>query len=306
MNDDTLNIIGAIICLISMFLFLFVKNDKQDSASDSSPPSSSSTLDVESRMSLKTVSINVIPASNPSTSSATVFNSKTNQKIAFPEIELLKSSSPSIVDVNASSFELQKSASPSLSLSAHSDSLSLSSSSTCSSGTNKATLAFGGLSELQCRLLGSLVAIIVGVMNGHAMLFAQYLKDNTDSYQGNNSSKFIDYSFSHLLGIYISSSFWFLVYCCYKRFEPVTYSAGLVQSILSGCLWATAQILWFSVGSDVPFVITFPVLSVGPGVVGACWGVLYFREVKGRKNLIWLGSAISVAILGCGFIAASA
>jgi len=63
-------------------------------------------------------------------------------------------------------------------------------------------------------------------------------------------------------------------------------------------MWGVAQISWFVANEELEFVITFPIISTGPGVVAALWAIFMFQEITGRQNYIVLGTAIAVVFVG--------
>jgi len=65
--------------------------------------------------------------------------------------------------------------------------------------------------------------------------------------------------------------------------------------MLSGVMWAIAQTAWFVANSSLSLVIAFPLISMGPGIVGALWGVFVFKEITGTRNLLILCAAVLVA-----------
>lgn len=66
--------------------------------------------------------------------------------------------------------------------------------------------------------------------------------------------------------------------------------------MLSGCMWAVAQSAWFVANNNLSLVVAFPLVSMGPGLVGALWGVFVFKEITGRKNYLVLIAAFFVAM----------
>jgi glucose uptake protein GlcU len=56
-------------------------------------------------------------------------------------------------------------------------------------------------------------------------------------------------------------------------------------------MWATAQSLAFLGSSIVGFVISFPIFSTIPGLIGSLWGILVFKEIKGIRNYLAFGLA---------------
>jgi hypothetical protein len=45
--------------------------------------------------------------------------------------------------------------------------------------------------------------------------------------------------------------------------------------------------------------------AAGPALVGNLWGVFYFKEIRGRNNLLKLAGAFAVTIIGIVLIALS-
>jgi glucose uptake protein GlcU len=62
-------------------------------------------------------------------------------------------------------------------------------------------------------------------------------------------------------------------------------------AFISGVMWATAQSLAFLGSSIVGFVISFPIFSTIPGLIGSLWGILVFKEIKGLRNYLAFGLA---------------
>ena len=68
-------------------------------------------------------------------------------------------------------------------------------------------------------------------------------------------------------------------------------------AILSGTIWAVAQSSWFVANNNLSFIIAFPLVAMGPGIVGAVWGVFVFREITGTRNYIILVAAFIVSVV---------
>jgi len=51
--------------------------------------------------------------------------------------------------------------------------------------------------------------------------------------------------------------------------------------------------------------IAFPIVTSGPGAIGALWGIFVFGEIRGRRNYSWLGVAILLSAVGCVLISIS-
>jgi glucose uptake protein GlcU len=89
----------------------------------------------------------------------------------------------------------------------------------------------------------------------------------------------------------MTSTFFLIVYGLMKRNQPVVFPQIIVPGLLSGGIWATAQCCWFIANAKLSLVVAFPLINLGPGLVGALWGVFVFGEIKGAKNYILLSIA---------------
>ena len=85
---------------------------------------------------------------------------------------------------------------------------------------------------------------------------------------------------------------------------PKVYPEIVLPGFISGLMWATAQICWFSANAKLGFAVAFPLISIGPGLVGALWGVFAFGEIKGLRNFgllavagsLTMGAAVCIAL----------
>jgi len=115
----------------------------------------------------------------------------------------------------------------------------------------------------------------------------------------------LDYVFSHFIGIFATSTLWFVVYCAYMRGAPMINPRLTLPGFISGVMWAIAQTMWFLANDQLSVSVAFPIITSGPGIVSALWGVFVFGEIQGRRNYLVLCSAIFTAVLGCVLIAMS-
>lgn len=114
----------------------------------------------------------------------------------------------------------------------------------------------------------------------------------------------IDYVFAHFCGIYLTSTFWFVVYSLYTKNKPQVYSEALLPTLISGVMWAVAQISWFVANDCLSLSVSYPIITGGPGIIGSLVGI-YFGEIKGKRNFSFLGAAILLGIIADVFIAMS-
>jgi len=156
------------------------------------------------------------------------------------------------------------------------------------------------LGPLQRRILGTVLALISGIFYGLNFDPPQYLMDhNLGSENG------LDYVFSHFSGIYLTSTLYFLIYCMVKKNQPIVNPKAILPGFLSGVLWAIADISWFIANSMLGFVVSFPIITTGPGLVASLWAIFVFKEITGRRNYIILIIAFLTTAVGVTLITLS-
>ena len=115
----------------------------------------------------------------------------------------------------------------------------------------------------------------------------------------------LDYVFSHFTCIFGASSFYFVCYLIYMRSSPRINARITLPALVSGVMWAIAQTCWFVANDALSVSVAFPIITSGPGIVSAMWGVFVFGEVRGCRNYIVLMLAIALALTGCVLIGLS-
>jgi hypothetical protein len=114
------------------------------------------------------------------------------------------------------------------------------------------------------------------------------------------------YVFSHFTGILAAAAVYFSIYCWFMRkSQPFVNPKSVLVGLLVGSIWAGAQICVFFASSNLNQVIAFPIVSSGPGLVGALWGIFVFKEIKGARNLGFIALAFVITIAGVLLIAMS-
>ncbi|EMD48044.1 transmembrane protein, putative [Entamoeba histolytica KU27] len=143
------------------------------------------------------------------------------------------------------------------------------------------------------RIVGVVLALIAGIFFGSNFDPPKYLQDN-----GLSSPNGIDYVLSHFLGIFISSTLYFICYAICFRNKPFMYRETTFPGIVSGMMWGVAQVCWFIANSNLPYVVSFPLITSGPGLLSQIWGIFVFGEVRGWKNFIFFGIGTFILIIG--------
>ena len=186
---------------------------------------------------------------------------------------------------------------------------------TSARAANKSPL--DALSARQKKVAGIAGAVLSGIFYGSNFDPPQYLMDHATSlhdmivHRRNGETETfsrcdgLNYVFSHFCGIFLASTFWFLVYCAAMKNRPRVYPRAILPGFVSGLMWAVAQTSWFVANENLGFVVSFPLISTGPGLVASLWGVFLYKEIRGRKNLMVLSGAFVMTIVAVLCIALS-
>jgi hypothetical protein len=150
-------------------------------------------------------------------------------------------------------------------------------------------------SPTQKRLIGISMAVVAGALFGTSFNPAQYVIDH--KYDGEDDN--LDYVFPHFCGIFTASWFYTIIYFCVKKIEnkePFVNPECILPATLSGLMWGIANISFFVANGELGFSVSFPIISSGPGFLGALWGIFLFKEIQGKKNFLTLGLAFLISI----------
>jgi glucose uptake protein GlcU len=152
--------------------------------------------------------------------------------------------------------------------------------------------------RLADRAVGIVLAILAGICYGFNSVPVQYESLRSDT------SPLI-WAFSHFSGVFCGGTIVLLIYCLVKGNAPVVPQKSFLHAALGGVFWATAQLLVFSSNRLLSLPVSYPIAVLGPAIVLNLWGVLYFKEIRGMRNLLTLGAAFAATTAGVVLIATS-
>jgi hypothetical protein len=69
------------------------------------------------------------------------------------------------------------------------------------------------------------------------------------------------YVFSHFVGIWLASTLYFGLYCALTKNTPAIFGDATFPGIVSGMIWATAQVSWFFANANLDQATAFPIIS---------------------------------------------
>lgn len=67
--------------------------------------------------------------------------------------------------------------------------------------------------------------------------------------------------FSHFTGIWLTSITYFLIYCMATKNTPKIFSDAAFPGVVSGMIWAVAQVSWFFANANLGQATSFPIIS---------------------------------------------
>ena len=70
-------------------------------------------------------------------------------------------------------------------------------------------------------------------------------------------------------------------------------------------MWSVGMSAWFLANDNLQLNVAFPIVSTGPGLVAALWGVCVFSEITGKRNYALLGVASLLVVVSAICVALS-
>ncbi|KAG9259770.1 transmembrane protein 144-like [Astyanax mexicanus] len=87
------------------------------------------------------------------------------------------------------------------------------------------------LSPVKKRLVGSVMAVVAGILYGSSFIPVLYIKNHTDDPGGPyyGASQFdLDYVFAQFSGIFLTSTVYFSIYCAFKKNKPQVFPKAVL------------------------------------------------------------------------------
>uniref|UniRef100_A0A7S4BCJ9 EamA domain-containing protein n=1 Tax=Chrysotila carterae TaxID=13221 RepID=A0A7S4BCJ9_CHRCT len=145
---------------------------------------------------------------------------------------------------------------------------------------------------------GIVLAVFCGLMQGvqfvPASIYAQRHPPDTDS----DHVASLRLMFAQYTGSFFAA---FLIYCgyvCYKRARglwpaPVPLEA-MLPSILSGMIWGAAGIFTMLAIDQLGYGVGYALTTNGSFLISIVWSTAYFKEIRGKRNLVLFAAAVVV------------
>lgn len=151
------------------------------------------------------------------------------------------------------------------------------------------------------RAKGILASLIAGTCYGLNFLPSTWIQQHVKG----ASQDGLDYVFNQFCGILAASMLYFLIYCAWKGNKPQVNPEIMLPGFVSGVMWAIAQSCWFVANVQLGYSAAFPIILIGPGLIGSLWSVFLFKDIRGQRNYLLLLIYFVLAAISCGCIVAS-
>lgn len=154
--------------------------------------------------------------------------------------------------------------------------------------------------SLKQKLVGCSLALVAGFGYGINMLPVRWVQEHQAP-----TANPLSFAFSHYVGIWLTSTTLFAAYAIAKRNAPLVNANAVLAALVSGIGWGIANAMWFLANARLGLSTAFPIICTGPSIVASLWGIGYFREIRGLRNLVILAVAFVVTLAGIVLIALS-
>ncbi len=123
------------------------------------------------------------------------------------------------------------------------------------------------LSPQQKKLFGFVASVVAGLFYGVNFNPPTYVA-NKSCFIDTSADCFVnaptsvkDHIFSHFTGIWLAATLYFALYALATKNQPRIYADATFPGMISGMIWATAQISWFFANADLGQATAFPIIS---------------------------------------------
>jgi len=115
----------------------------------------------------------------------------------------------------------------------------------------------------------------------------------------------MDYVWSHFAGILLMGNLVFVIYVMVRGEKSYVPRSVVIPAIISGAIWAIAQLAWFKANEALSLSVAFPIVASLPGIIAMILGICCFGELQTRRARIFALLGILVRVPGIGLIALS-
>ncbi|KAJ5071358.1 hypothetical protein M0811_10420 [Anaeramoeba ignava] len=162
------------------------------------------------------------------------------------------------------------------------------------SNENRILLSIRRLDKKTKHILGVGLATFIGLLYGVNLV---PMKIWTNQHP---SAGLFDFIFSQFTGIFFSSTIVMVIYSILSK--PIYPMSVFFPSFISGIFWAIACASWVISTAKLGFVVGYPIVVVGPIFITSIWSILYFKEIRGKRNFLFLSASYLLLVLSITFL----
>uniref|UniRef100_A0A8R1HWS7 Transmembrane protein 144 n=1 Tax=Caenorhabditis japonica TaxID=281687 RepID=A0A8R1HWS7_CAEJA len=137
----------------------------------------------------------------------------------------------------------------------------------------------------QKRMVAITISLVAGLFYGITFVPVIYIQDHPELYPTAPKTG-LGFVFSHYMGIFTTASVLMVIYLAISRNNPFASARLIGPSLTAGSMWGIAQSAWFVANDNLSQAVSFPIISMVPGVIAALWSVLYFSHYGSRQSSI--------------------
>ncbi|CAJ0599693.1 unnamed protein product [Cylicocyclus nassatus] len=154
------------------------------------------------------------------------------------------------------------------------------------------------------RALSFLAAVLCGSFIGSMWTPISYIRSHPEEFPKAPADS-ISYQFSFYCGGICVGVCVFIIYSLIMRNRPWFNPSGAVPTMIGGIIFAIGMSFFVIAIDNLDQAIAYPICAMAPNLVVLSWSILYFKEITGRRNLIFLASAYGLTLTGVILIAIS-
>ncbi|KAI1732662.1 transmembrane family of transporters domain-containing protein [Ditylenchus destructor] len=142
-------------------------------------------------------------------------------------------------------------------------------------------------------------AVVRIFLCGHS--YSNYL--HGDDFPSNSRTRNgLQYIFTHYFGVFIGSTFIFIVYALMRRNKPAVNPSVILPSLAGGMIWGVGMCCLFVSNDLLTQTVTYPVMTTIPGCVAAIWSIFFLKEIHGKRNYAIICFAFLCIFIGAIFV----
>lgn len=159
---------------------------------------------------------------------------------------------------------------------------------------------------------GIAMAVIAGTLYGFQFVPLSIWDSKVSQYgifgrdRPSEAVEALRFFFSQFTGIFLTSLMGFIIYCIWTGNQPkLVPPNAMLPSLCSGIVWAVGCGGGMLATAGLGNAVGFPLLLNISFLVNSSWSILYYREIRGPRNLRYFGAAFALNVASSVLISLS-